>query len=58
MSDVAGECCRTCKSFSRTGAKKGFCLRLKKSTYKSSVCGYYRPDVVIEYEMECRLSRD
>lgn len=34
--------------------KKGFCLKLRKAMKRTDVCGYYRPDVKVEYQMECK----
>lgn len=33
---------------------KGFCLKFKKAMKRTDVCGYYRPDVKVEYKMECK----
>ena len=47
------DCCKYCKSYSKAKeAKKGYCLRLKKATDKNSLCGYYKPDVRVEYQQE------
>jgi len=52
------ECCATCKSFSTASSlyrsQKGFCLKLKQPRKRDSVCGYYRPDIKVEYQMECK----
>lgn len=52
---IEEDSCETCKSFSKSGfMKKGFCLKLRKAMKRTDVCGYYRPDVKVEYQMECK----
>ena len=51
----ADDCCQFCKSFSSSSfrMKKGFCMKLKKSKKRTDICGYFRPDIKVEYQMEC-----
>ncbi len=53
---IEEDSCETCKSFSKSGfkMKKGFCMKLRKAMKRTDVCGYYRPDVKVEYQMECK----
>ena len=52
------DCCDNCKSFSSPNrqyrSKKGFCMKWRKSVKRTDVCGYHRPDVKVEYQMECK----
>ncbi len=51
--------CRYCKSFScNVRESKGFCLRLRKGVRATGVCAYYKPDVVVEYKMEYKTTKD
>ena len=51
------DCCGNCKSFSSPNrsfkTKKGFCLKWKRSKVKTDYCGYHKPDIKVEYEIEC-----
>ena len=52
---IEGDVCATCKSFSSWSTFiNGFCLKNKRSTKKTDTCGYYRPDIKVKYEMECK----
>lgn len=54
------DCCEICKSFSSPDkiyrSKKGFCLRRKKPVKKSDICAYFKLNVKVEYQIECKAS--
>jgi len=50
------DCCQYCKSFSSSNfrMKKGYCMKLRKAVKRDGYCGYFKPDIKVEYQMECK----
>lgn len=52
------DCCQYCKSFSLPNfrMKKGYCMKMRRFTKRNDLCGYFKPDIKVEYQIECRAT--
>ena len=52
------DCCGTCKHYSSEGYRiTGYCMKSRKPVKWKNCCGFYKPDIKVEYNRECKTAR-